>query len=61
MQNGRCQLFCSLLLLMWDFTIVPQIRGFGGSSISFRDKSNLAALAERVCRISDILRVALGF
>ena len=32
MQNRRCQLFCSLLLLMWDYTIALQIRGFGGSA-----------------------------
>ena len=49
MQNRRCQLFCSLLLLMWDFTIALQIPGFGGSAVyfSFRDKSHLVALAER--------------
>ena len=35
MQNRRCQLFCSLLLLMWDYTIALQIRGFGGSAILF--------------------------
>lgn len=39
---------------MWDFTIALQIRGFGGSAVyfSFRNKSHLAALAERAIYVS---------